>query len=675
MNPTSAHYEKPATKSPFLRAQDEQMQTGSIELAPLVAARTFPESQTTFCSTTAMLRDPEQTFAGTRQSSRTSKCISVITRICLDTWIAETVACIFSIACITAIASILYVYDDRPIPRFPSGVTLNTIVSILSTSARSAIISTVSTCVGQLKWCWYRRSKKSLNDAQTMDDASRGLSGAIRMLCSRTGGYLAGFGGAITLLLVAFGPLLQQLLEYPTRDHRFFTDDAAILQNLNFTVDVAGQMRSALMAGIYADQEIFQQTPRCPTAQCQWESYRTVGWCSKCDDMTALAKLEDCDFESRTNDKIQNPTNSTSHFCNVTLGNSVPKTLMALHEGIPANPSNPTLSFINEMDWLISGIRDFDRREIYSGVVSPFLVMGHVRLNRTWRTDLPGGYQRLKDYRIAEATQCVLTLCDRRYDVQMNSGEPVWKWLSTDYGLFYEYPSAYPGMFPVGWHYDAENSTQDTDQDDGVPDPRHQGPFLILQPSDYGVAMALEGNETQVVERGTSEFLNSNPDLIGPLAGKNFSSRFESIAASFTNYGLGQTNTTFPGSAISQEVYVHVRWRWIILPVILQVFTIVLFVLTVIHSHRVGAPVWKSSLLPIWYHTTEKSHSQDNADSAARQRLSDMGTLARATAVRLSKDDGSGDHVFKRTSREDEIGEGVMLLRRPKLLQASIRSG
>jgi hypothetical protein len=315
MNPTSSHYEKPATESPSLRAQDGQMlHTSSIELAPLVAARTYPESQTTFASSAAILSDPEQDFARTRQPSRNSKSTSLITRIILDTWIAETIACIFSTACITAIASILYVYDDKPIPRFPSGVTLNTIVSILSTSARSAIISTVSTCVGQLKWCWYRRSEMSLNDAQIMDDASRGLSGAIRMLVSRTGGYLAAFGAAITLLLVAFGPLLQQLLEYPTRDHRFLTDDAAIPQNLIFSVDFtnSAQMRSALMAGIYGDQGTFQHAPRCPTAHCHWESYRTVEWCSKCENMTAIATLGNCDYKSRWKYRIQNPTRKPS---------------------------------------------------------------------------------------------------------------------------------------------------------------------------------------------------------------------------------------------------------------------------------------------------------------------------------------------------------------------------
>jgi hypothetical protein len=349
---------------------------------------------------------------------------------------------------------------------------------------------------------------------------------------------------------------------------------------------------------------------------------------------------------------------------------------MILDEGDPAN-SGPRLRFLEEVVWHVSGMSDYKFGEIYSGIVSPLLVMGYVRLNYTWESNAPEGQQGLINYRIAEATQCALTLCERKYDVQMNSDEPFWNRLSTDYGLFYEDNNlnSMSGAYnPVGWHYDAENSTQGTDQDDGHLD-QNQGPSVIARYSDWQIASLLEANRTWAPVSGTVVATASNPDLIGYLASKNLSSRFESIAASLTSYGLGQTGITFPGSAISQEVYVHVRWRWIILPVILQVFTIILFVLTVIHSHRVGAPVWKSSLLPIWYHTTEKSPSQDNAESATRQRLSDMGTLARATAVRLSKDDGSGDHVFKRASREDEIGEGVRLLRRPKSLQGSIRSG
>jgi len=151
--------------------------------------------------------------------NRWARAVSTTRAFILDTWLVEIFAVVFSTACIIAIAAVLYAYDDKPIPQLSSGLTLNTIVSILSTAARIALILIVSTSIGQLKWCRYKTSARTVQDAQTLDDASRGPLGAAIMLVTRTGGFLATLDGIITLLMVASSPFFQQMLSIPSDIH------------------------------------------------------------------------------------------------------------------------------------------------------------------------------------------------------------------------------------------------------------------------------------------------------------------------------------------------------------------------------------------------------------------------------------------------------------------------
>ncbi|OJK03020.1 hypothetical protein ASPACDRAFT_40335 [Aspergillus aculeatus ATCC 16872] len=60
--------------------------------------------------------------------------------IALDSWFYESVAVCFSIACLIAIVCILLVYDQQKTPSLSYGLTLNAIVSILATGAKSALL-------------------------------------------------------------------------------------------------------------------------------------------------------------------------------------------------------------------------------------------------------------------------------------------------------------------------------------------------------------------------------------------------------------------------------------------------------------------------------------------------------------------------------------------------------
>lgn len=219
-------------------------------------------------------------------------------KIVLDTWICETPSIVFSMACVGAVAVVVGFYDGEPIPQFPSGITLNTIISILSTAARSALVYVISATIGQLKWHWFSNKGRRLRDMQALDDASRGPLGSIVVLFAFMGSSIALLGGIITVMVIAFGPFLQQLLEYPTHTIEPAASEAKIIRNLNYSslgslsrmvwpianddgvvdfkvmLDPLGpKVNYAIKSGLYSDPKVFELAPTCSTSSCSWEYF------------------------------------------------------------------------------------------------------------------------------------------------------------------------------------------------------------------------------------------------------------------------------------------------------------------------------------------------------------------------------------------------------------------
>lgn len=124
---------------------------------------------------------------------------------------------IFSVLCFVGIFCILLIYDQNTIPNLPSGLTLNTVISILATGSKSSLILVVGESLDQLKWIWFQREKRPLHDLQPLDDASRGPLGCVTVLTQHKGRSLISLGAVITILALLFDPFVQQVVRYPTR--------------------------------------------------------------------------------------------------------------------------------------------------------------------------------------------------------------------------------------------------------------------------------------------------------------------------------------------------------------------------------------------------------------------------------------------------------------------------
>jgi len=79
----------------------------------------------------------------------------------------------------------------------------------------------------------------------------------------------------------------------------------------------------------------------------------------------------------------------------------------------------------------------------------------------------------------------------------------------------------------------------------------------------------------------------------------------DSIALGMTNAlmnNISSPSHAQAGIAYNTETYIHVRWAWLILPVLLALTTLIFLVLVMIQTSNGRRAIWKSSLLPLIFH-------------------------------------------------------------------------
>ena len=158
-----------------------------------------------------------------------------------DWWFWEIAGALLSLGSTVAMIVMLAVCNNKPLPVLQHGITLNAMLSVLSTIAkvsllfypfiRSIIIADKNTnvektsmllaateSIGQAKWLLFRKQSRNLADFKTIDEASRGPWGAFQLLYRFWDGrtILASAGAFIVLVSLAVDPFTQQILSYPS---------------------------------------------------------------------------------------------------------------------------------------------------------------------------------------------------------------------------------------------------------------------------------------------------------------------------------------------------------------------------------------------------------------------------------------------------------------------------
>jgi hypothetical protein len=116
-----------------------------------------------------------------------------------DWYLWEVGGVILSAACIMAIVGLLIWLDKRRIPHWgfttpektingkiiPAktvNISLNSVISWISTVGKIAILIPITKGLGQLKWVWFAEQERRLDDLEKFDSATRGLTGSAKLL-------------------------------------------------------------------------------------------------------------------------------------------------------------------------------------------------------------------------------------------------------------------------------------------------------------------------------------------------------------------------------------------------------------------------------------------------------------------------------------------------------------
>lgn len=99
-----------------------------------------------------------------------------------SSWTWEILAILVNIASFIALVTTLIVYDGKAVSAWTFFLTLNTIVSILSTVSKTTLLFAVAEAIGQWKWILFAKGYRPLNDFERVDAASRGPWGSARLL-------------------------------------------------------------------------------------------------------------------------------------------------------------------------------------------------------------------------------------------------------------------------------------------------------------------------------------------------------------------------------------------------------------------------------------------------------------------------------------------------------------
>lgn len=491
-------------------------------------------------------------------------------RLLFRDWYWEFAAATFSLACVVTVIVILRFYQGKSLStwHFFHDITLNTVVALLSTLSRTALIVPVASCISQLKWIHLVSSPRSLHEFQVLDEASRGPWGSMTLIWRlHFKAKLATWGALITIVSLAMGPLSQQLLSYPSRLHLEETG-ATFYRNqiydsgagwgltgascMTFMIQIRSYlltscldrvmdptMQGAILNGLYNLSAPVQV--QCQTGNCQWDDFTTLAVSSECKNVTSSTKIECgviakgrlCNYTTPSGFFIKSSTRFSSGGGSATQFNSTAR---------PPQTSSQLGSVVN----------------------STLLDFAAARMTGPYSDEAP------------DITECGL------------------RWVARHV----QNTTVVNGTFHPGIFTDHELS--------GVTNPFDERRWVTFNVSNESAAFP--GNRSfsvgpvdnaRVAEFLSTVFSSSLSDTFGlALNASNLTRAMERISDSMT-YTLGQSPSgiELPGQTITPEQYVHVNWEWIVLPIVEVAMGIAFLAATLLQSWRKDVVAWKSSAI------------------------------------------------------------------------------
>lgn len=552
-------------------------------------------------------------------------------------WLLEIISWIISASCMGAVIGVMIFHRDKPLPRWPLGLTLNAYIAILSKVSGAALLLPTSEALGQLKWSWFQRHSKKMWDFEIFDNASRGPWGSLLLLIRTKGKALAALGAAITLFSLALDPFFQQVVNFPERwtcngtssiprvvryEPRYpviFRSGGSIGQ---FDPDIKavgekfffenGTQPVPFGNGTRADIPL-----SCPTSNCTWESYESLGVCSTCSDVSEYLSFR-C-LKTRV-DWISNLTGmlTPSNWPNGTMCGyflNATSALPILMSGYLVKPVESTAGQAPAGEALLTRAMPLftnpARRPLFGGSIN----FKHIRnpIADVLIVSAANGLDSVKRNEAPIARECVLYWCVKTirssYFWANYEEEVMSTFINETVGPypFESYRVEEPGFNGTAVRYleDVNIKASSTTYDNSlyelsnVTHLRAIAAFDDILPS-YTTVINSSSGPLMRYSNGQNEPLQRTVDLNPWLPPNDVTLHMERLATALTNtIRSSASKEMIHGMAFSKETFVSVRWEWITLPLGLLLLSLIFLgatiIKTAIEQDRVG--VWKTSAI------------------------------------------------------------------------------
>ncbi|KAF2276583.1 uncharacterized protein EI97DRAFT_44792 [Westerdykella ornata] len=558
----------------------------------------------------------------------------------LKRWLLEIISWLISAICMGAIVGVLIYLKDQRLPRWPYGLTLNAYIAVVSRVASAALLLPTTEALGQLKWSWFLGDSKQMWDFEIFDNASRGPWGAILLLIRTKGRSLAALGALVMLLSLVLDPFFQQVVDFPERwtlDGWNSTIPTVVNYNPPFEALSSNGNKLAdkdLDIQFVAEKFLFgngtQPVPfgngtraeiplSCPTSNCTWPQYETLALCSSCveiKDMLTFACLNSrIDWIANltgasTEDTYPNAT-SCGYFLNATSDRPVLMSGYLLEDVDSVAGRAPAGHAL--IGRALPLVTHPEKRPIFGGSVR----FKHIR-NTILDVLIAGSVDAAGVYRNETPLfqECVLSFC-------VKTLKSSYHWASYREEVVATYLNTTEGPFP--WRTrkrlgaDGVNGTVVSYIENitiQAPSSRNNGQntfyglsnmttirTVSLFHGSFPFFTTADNATTRPVTRFRTflkDALTAQLEFNPWLPPNNVTQHLNRLAAALTDaIRSSDSKEMLEGMTFSTEIYVSVRWVWLVLPLGLLLMSFIFLLSTIIkasiESERVG--VWKTSAI------------------------------------------------------------------------------
>lgn len=566
-------------------------------------------------------------------------------------WSLELAATALSIASLACIFLTLGIFNGRSLSAWKQPFSLNAVLAILGTVLKGSSMLGVTSALGQLRWNWFNTKNRCLQDFQIFDSASRGPLGSIWLLSQPRLFGLSSIGALVVILALASDSFIQAAVSYPLRPRDVTAAEIPIATNYslhatNYLNDEFGQEDAdpSMKAAIYAAALSHNQSslpsaviPICSTGNCTIDTFTTLEVESVCTDQTAQLVIDE-------SNQIYNATWS---------------------------PGTTSLSLAAGR-----GLGEFItmRTIAYPGLSN---TTGILPISRTFIIAFDGPSTNETDYGPStpsrfHAYNCTLALAIQGYNATIEQG--VLKEIPLERhntGWVAYSPEKYPGLCPYSCGTVSNTNQLPTERPVSMSPLAYWGISFYLGSDDWehgllngngkgtvrgrgalGNSTAASSSSSPIASNDGYLYVNWTNDVIKAISDngvRNVVRTFENIAAAMTQTMRTTAGQVATGTATSLEPYVHVKWGWLVLPLILVVMTGSFVLWTAWQTRRLKVPLWKTDALAVvlhglngerWRHVDGAVNGDAKENLKEPVQISEMEEWAKRNHVRLMYDEG-----------------------------------